>query len=319
MRPNPAVVPLLVTPLLVAPLLVTVVLTACSGEPGAVRAEEASGPVGATSGATSGGPPDGWRTETWAGLSVDVPDEWGYTGAPARFPGGEVLVCADWSPLSTGDGEGEPPGAVGRPVLSSDVCWAYPWIANSPAPTAPYVWLGGEVEAGTVRYAGGFVQETVVRQGTTLTVATDDPALRERILDSARPATPCGETPPAVDVVEVCGYDRDRRGTLVLAHAASVEPGVLAETEAAARAAARAPEDAECRAEPGDRVVLRSAERRVVVDLGCVSVDPGDGVERVLTEEAVRPWAGPAVRASLFAWSREGQEWLVRYFIGPQG
>ncbi|WP_204835302.1 hypothetical protein [Nocardioides nitrophenolicus] len=234
----------------------------------------------------------GWRTETWAGLSVDVPVTWEYGAAPARL-GGSLAVCG-------------PVAGVGRPVPRSDVCAVYPWLAGLPI-TQPYVWLGADLEPGVVRYEGGLVQETVAAQGTTLTVASPDAALRSRILGSARPARWCGDAPPAAGEVELCGYRRTASGERVLGFAERVATGVAEAVLAAARRAPRTAADPGCGPLAGEVVELREPDRRIVLDLGCGTVDPGDGERRRLTDEAVEPWASPMARASL------------TYLIGPQG
>ncbi len=115
--------------------------------------------------------PDGWRTEQWHDLAVDVPAHWGYGAAPMRLVD-DTNICGDL-----------PDGPyVGRPVHGPDMCWAGDRL---PGASAPYVWLGADVEPGTVALGNGTVQETVEVAGTTLTVAADDP-LRRRILASAR-------------------------------------------------------------------------------------------------------------------------------------
>ena len=37
--------------------------------------------------------PDEWRTEYWHDMSVDVPADWGYGGAPMDDGTGEVVAC----------------------------------------------------------------------------------------------------------------------------------------------------------------------------------------------------------------------------------
>ena len=130
-----------------------------------------------------------WRTEYWADMKVDVPADWGYGGAPMAS-GGDVVSCfpeqmleADGQRVPTNQMPGQV-GYVGRPIAMTDVCVPYP--DNRPdLPHVPYVWLGADVEVGTVDLGDGFVQETVEVNGSTLTVASTDAALRERILDSA--------------------------------------------------------------------------------------------------------------------------------------
>jgi hypothetical protein len=59
---------------------------------------------------------------------------------------------------------------------------------------APYLWFGTKGPDGAQTYDGGWVTETRTVGGTTFTVFSDDPALRARILGSARPATGTKDT-----------------------------------------------------------------------------------------------------------------------------
>ncbi len=226
-----------------------------------------------------------WRTETWAGLSVDVPASWGYGAAPVRV-GGSVSVCG-------------PVAGVGRPVLRSDVCAAYPWLRGMPASAEPYVWLGADLEPGAVRYDGAVVQETIAVEGTTLTVASTDAGLRARVLGSVRPATLCRDATPAPGEVEVCGYRATVAGERLLGFAEQVAADVPEAVVAAARRAPAATGDPGCGPRTGEVVELRESGRTIVLDLGCGTVDPGDGTRHLLTDEAVEPWASPMARASL--------------------
>lgn len=117
-------------------------------------------------------PAPGWRWESYGGVDLQVPDEWGHgtTGAPP---------C-----LSEEDIPG--PGYVGRPG-------AVPSI-GCPEPVAPldrrtpYLWFDSRAEPAVHEYDARWVAETRVVEGLALTVLTDDDVLRARILDSARPS-----------------------------------------------------------------------------------------------------------------------------------
>jgi hypothetical protein len=121
------------------------------------------------------------RTEAWHDLAVDVPADWGWGSAPAGLGPGGASLCGGPGPTS------ERP-YVGRPIATSDVCFAVDQLG---IPSAPYVWLGSPVEPGTIDLGSGWVQQTVAAQGTTLTVGADDPALRRAVLESAREVTDC--------------------------------------------------------------------------------------------------------------------------------
>ena len=117
--------------------------------------------------------PEGWRTEVWHDASVRVPADWGWGAAPVRI-GNDVVTC--------GDGPAGGSAYVGRPIMLSDVCMSHP--LDGPQPTAPSVWLGAALDPGTEDLGGGWVRETVAQGGTTVTVTSDDPALREQVLGS---------------------------------------------------------------------------------------------------------------------------------------
>jgi len=201
----------LLRPGLVA-LLALVLLGSCTSEPD-------RDPPGPATGSPKAA--EGWRTEYWREVAVEVPATWGWGSVPV---GADRVVCG---PGPSGA------GYVGRPIATSDLCTSLP---DEP-PAAPYVWLGAEVGPGTVDLGDGWVQQTAEVAGETVTVAADDAALRERILSSARPAHgPCEssiERAPAGrfdwttegvgDLVsaELCVFRRGDRG-LDLAYASAM-------------------------------------------------------------------------------------------------
>lgn len=155
---------------------------------------DSSGPVAESPGGSGAeAPPTAWRTESWGDLEVEVPADWGYGGAPDA----EGIACypaatsdADGNPIAGADADGI--GYVGRPIVSTDSCASIDAMQRADiAPTAPYVWLGAGLDPGVVELAGGYTQETVDAEGSTVTAATRDPALRERILSSATGGERC--------------------------------------------------------------------------------------------------------------------------------
>ena len=108
--------------------------------------------------------------------------------------------------------------SVGR-SCSPTCAWARPF----PAPEAPYVWLGADVEPGTDDLGDGYTQETVEAFGTTLTVASQDPALRQHVLDSARATTDCEAQLPSRP--EVIGMADRGAGPGALRAALRLQPG----------------------------------------------------------------------------------------------
>ena len=278
--------------------------------------------------------PSEWRVERWGDLEVQVPADWGYGGAPHRS-GGTLVAC--WPSAMVGpDGsrleeDNSALGYVGRPVALTDVCATYP--DNRPGgPGAPYVWLGADIDSGTVQLGNDFVQETVEISGSTVTVGTDDPGLRRRILDSARGGETCLselEAPPSLAQelgdagpgLTVCAY-LGEGAPIGLSYAATHGRSVARAFESAYRRAAPLDSDAGCeqRAEL-TWVVLLVEDRTYVVSTsryGCLSVEGPEGPVR-LTEDLARSWAVDGVPGVVYAAAGAGDQWVYDYFIGPQG
>lgn len=259
--------------------------------------------------------PQGWRTEQWHDLAVDVPAHWGYGSAPIRTDR-RPTICDDRRPGPY----------VGRPVMASDLCTNAAWIE----PEDPYVWLGADLEPGIVEVGDGLVQETVEVAGTTLTVAGDDP-LRRRILASARRGGPCpselarasGPRLPVDDTGDgllVCGYGPfpDRRqllGAQLLGSAASRR---FVEAYASTDRMSSTPD---C-PQPGKRglILLQAGDRQWAVDIECSGMQElGEGDRlRPLTIAAVEPWATGFV-SHVFHGPSDGRGVLSGFLIGPMG
>ncbi|MDP2774092.1 MAG: hypothetical protein Q8O61_11110 [Nocardioides sp.] len=295
-------------------------------------------PAGPQDASDTGSDAEGvWRTEYWRDMQVDVPDSWGWGGAPPACGVGPS-VSSGGQPVR---GDADMP-YVGRPIPNTDDC-----PPTSGPPVASYVWLGVDRPAGVVDLGGGFVEETVDVNGSTLTVASDDQALRERILASATGGETCmseldvdapsfpklvpGDVGTEADVLNVCVYrspDPGRSGQANLVYATTADLGRL-------HAYLAALEDSE---EPRDQcptldyvegewVVLEIGTedgdvfRRDVVHTFCPGIDVDtaslDGFETVrLTEAMVRPWAGEGIGAVVHG-PTAGD--LTGYFIGPLG
>jgi len=284
-----------------------------------------------------------WRTEYWQGIAVDVPADWGYGGAPVES-GGDVVACYPEA-MVVADGRrlqqsGER-GWVGRPIAVTDVCALYPWIEHSPQeePTAPYVWLGAEVEPGVVDYANGYVEETVEVDGVAVTVASDDAALREQILGSARAGeeTLCHQlyehVPRPLNLVIagraaspyawVCAYRRTDDGRFTLSYAAEIDPQMAERALAAEREAPN--QRVDCDYDPFEFVVLESVvpgdrAARTVYETGCAggTVHLVDGRQKVMVAEGVEPWAHNGIPAVVYG-PTGGKGAMIDSFIGPQG
>ena len=169
---------------LAAASVVAVVVTATLTHDGGER-DRVLDPAGPSEPALDRGE---WRTEVWGDVAVDVPADWGYGGAPdergvACFPGASLDAAGERvrDPRKVA-------GYVGRPIGLTDVCASI----DAGAPVAsPYVWLGAGLPVGTVELSDGFVQETVEAEGETVTVATQDPEVREQILSSVTASETC--------------------------------------------------------------------------------------------------------------------------------
>jgi hypothetical protein len=275
-----------------------------------------------------------WRTESWKGLTVSVPADWGYGAAPVD----RRAICSD---------RADQPGYVGRPLYLTDACEAYQPGSFPLGLRRPFVWLGAPVEPGRLELgSGGWVQETVIAFGTTLTVASDDAALRQEILGSAGPTELCtaelsGVPEPrqtfsreglvgfAPDRLTVCAY-RQAAGEISLSYASGLD-----EQAAAAYAAITDGEQERLRCgssqEASEWVVLRfegqdpyGAARmfhEVVLHLagaGCPRVQLDPGTALTLSPQLVAPWATDGITAVVYG-PTGGKGAMIDSFIGTLG
>jgi hypothetical protein len=280
----------------------------------------------------SGGPVTAWRTEYWHDTKVDVPADWGWGGAPMSDfvevgspPSDKVIDCGatafmgpDGKRLLNGDGTIP---YVGRPIMQTDACNGSFGPGEWPQPTAPYVWLGAPVSPGTVELADGYVMETVEVNGSTVSVATKDPALRRQILATAGGGETClseYDGAPSIQVVPregvrdatgmtVCAYSEEN-GKAELTYATHVGAAATNDFKAALQTA---PTET-CQPRDVREWVLLTVEgtqglrQEHLVQLGeCsgIEVIPGGDLTS-LTEATVAPWAVDGIPA---------------YVIGPYG
>lgn len=296
---------------------------------------------------------DGWRTEYWGGVAVDVPADWGYGGAPIAYETDAMAEATACYPESIVGPTGSPrdPGTrgwVGRPIALTDVCAGYPWIEHSPQeePAHPYAWLGAAVEPGVVEYDNGFVQETIKVDGVTVTAGSTDATLRSRILATARGGEPtrCQRSYPGVPravggVLDssddgppyawVCAYrvvespSGAEDGTFSLSYAAEVEPR---DAEQALAAQVDAPDQqVDCDYEPFEFIVLATGTpgdtfARTVYETGCAggTVHFADGGAKQMVAAGVEPWARNGIPAVVYG-PTGGKGAMIDSFIGPQG
>ena len=270
-----------------------------------------------------------WRPESWHGLTVDVPADWGWGTTPIQISSGNgrLLMCGGPGETVHSDGSRSAnpvPGTpwVGRPIMLSDVCGE----AAHSTPDAPYVWLGADVEPGTVDLGDGYTQETIEEFGTTLTVATQDPAVRRHVLDSARATTGCSAGLDAAPTIlgmptegldpihsaQVCAYQAGTKG-YDLVYATTLD-------EASAQRLASVAKDrgmAMCDPDASEYVVVTfsgkdrmgSAEltQDAIIDPGCQAMS-FDGT-------SWSPLTGP----DQALWSSNGLQAVLTAFIGGLG
>jgi hypothetical protein len=284
---------------------------------------------------------DEWRTEYWHDIQVDVPADWGWGASPmAESIGRGGLIGCYPSAFRDPDGPvsdraEEITPYVGRPFALTDFCELYrddQW----PEPEAPYVWLGTPIEPGIREFDNGYVQETIEFEGEPVTVATDDPALRQQILDSVTGGETClseyDDEPVAassfdlvdgVRAVTVCAYHHDTPAEpLRLAYAVEL-PGSAGDRLAAALAAAP-PVDLDCSPGDGNSLVQLDVQSKANPDLintylvrtgSCFGIETGQSMTP-LTKEIAASWAVAGVPTVVYA---SGPSWIYDYFIGPQG
>lgn len=278
----------------------------------------------------------GWRTESWRGVQVRVPSEWGWGGTPTDDwvgdPGtvSDLLLDCGASAYRTPDGRREVNGSghtpyVGRPIMMTDACATYD-PEDPPQPAADYVWLGAPLERGIVRI-GGYTQETVDIAGTTVTVTTDDPALRAAILATARPTEgPCPATVaqahPQVtgpaDGMAVCAYEGgDARGVGDLVYSTWVSSAAVEEFDRAWHEGISTAA-VDCFLPHTDEwVVLATQSKNYVVRFdSCPRIVAGNA-DRLLTRATAAPWAVDGI--PVYVVGPSGASDLQRFFRGMLG
>ncbi len=259
-----------------------------------------------------------WRAESWHNLTVDVPADWGWGTAPIKLAGDEqALLCG-------GPGENDGPW-VGRPIMLSDACQGAPFQE----PEAPYVWLGADVEPGSEDLGNGYTQETVEAFGSTVTVASQDPAVRRHVLDSARATTDCeAQLPSRPEVIgmpiegldpvhsaQLCAYQQGEGG-FDLVYAATLDEATAQALYAGDGLGAKAARDF-CGSKFEEYVRVRFSGKDAmgdaeltadwVVDPGCQQVEIGPGFVLPLKDDG------------LAALSGNGLPKVLRAFIGMMG
>jgi hypothetical protein len=280
--------------------------------------------------------PTNWRTETWHGLSVDVPADWGWGVAPTSAMSGQrdQYLCGGPGALveSSGKRRVNPVGTepwVGRPNMASDLCMQ----SATPDAKAAYVWLGAAIEPGSVDAGNGYTQETVEVAGTTLTVATRDAGVRARIIASAGPSdsgcAPSLDDPPVVEGMlteglrnptsaKVCAYRHDEGAAtwdLVYATTLDAEQATRYHSQVYDGGFESSPDF--CESYVDERVLISitgddpmgstEVTQATVVDPFCHEVSGAPGMVSPLSDQGMK------------AWSRNGMQVSLYGLIGPMG
>ena len=282
--------------------------------------------------------PGRWRTEHWRDVQVEVPADWWYGGGALERAQGDVIGCGV-GPRVDPAGRRDPaaeagssaPGYVGRPIAQTDLCEGD--LADA-VPRVPYLWFDAPLEGGTVDLGDGWVRETVTVNGSRISVATQDAALRQRILSSATGGETClanrdDLADPFTDPEPtdergpgLCAYRAEGREAW-LSYVAPLAEGQVRDFTAVFQAApAWRPDGRECDVGgPGSEwVVLHVDAATYVVHLGwygCAVVSSGDKVVE-LTPELVEPWAGGGIATVVYG-PTGGKGAMLDSFIGPLG
>lgn len=291
--------------------------------------------------------PADWRVESYGGVQVRVPPEWGWGGAPftSDYSGrSETMGCGVTAMLMPGSRayERAPEGApyVGRPVFMTDMC-----DGSAPAermdPSRASVWLGAPLTPGRIDFGDGWVRETVDVGGVMVTVTSDDEDLRATVLASAtRIAVDANECPTAappevaagpadlagIRGMSVCAYSELERGAApVLLWSDRVGAPRAASYVDATRAARQG---LDCDVSHGWELVMlgidtASGTRWDAVKVSCGRVvlagEGGSAVSLPLTRGLVEPWASEWVKAYLAGPVEGGDDDLAELFRGMMG
>ncbi len=263
--------------------------------------------------------PSDWRTEYWHDVQVEVPADWWFGGSPldvltgsVRLRGRTDRVAGMVSERSPRQMSSPAPGYVGRPIAQTDACEGN---VTSEVPVEPYLWFDAPIEPGVVDLGEGWTQETAEVNGSTITVATQDRELLERIIGSASGGETCLANrddladplapPQPTDTVGplVCAYQRER-GEAWLTYAAPLsDEQAQAFVKGFEAAPSWLPNGRECDLGGDDEwVTVHLDESTYVVRLGfhgCPHVGDGDRLVR-LTPELVEPWLVGGVPTVLY-------------------
>jgi hypothetical protein len=330
------------TPWLVAAAAVALLLAA-GGVTATLRHQASSG---VAHGTFTGTIPEDWRYESYAGVQVRVPADWGWGGSPTGS-GDRPTLCTSLSAVAVPNIDGlrltDHTPYVGRPVMLSDACQG--GVAARAWPAVSAVWLGSVLPVGTDG-SEGQVAETVAVGGQHVTVFSTDQELRAEILSTVEHVAVDGNGCPTAPVTEpaprpsgdptpeglsVCVYDQGH-----LLWSASKDAQAAHDYESAfAQATSGFDFQRACPLEPAEQWVavgVRYADaptRWDVADFSCgvlVGSYPVGGQGRAARYEAplvpatVGPWAGDGIRVYVVGPGvSSADDPLASYFRGVMG
>ncbi len=170
-----------------AVVIVPVVVIASNEEDGGSPTDAVTQPM--ISGPATGTVPADWRAESYGGVQLYVPSDWGWGYSPLRdsIDDDTVLACGTGVGLMAGGSrptevEAQQSPYVGHPTHGSDMC-----TVGIPATTQPYVWFDSLVEPGTEDLPGGFTRVTVDVGDQRVSVASDNATERDAIIAAVEP------------------------------------------------------------------------------------------------------------------------------------
>jgi hypothetical protein len=263
--------------------------------------------------------PSSWRYESYGGVQVQVPGDWGWGASPIRADyfraPAHLGSCGTSGPAVTpSDGAASyaPPGDafVGRPAMVTLRCMS--WGSDGTLPTGDALWFDSPFPVGQ-KPLGSTVAETREVGGQHVTAFSAQPALRRQILGTAvrvgvdAPGCPTGPVaapvsgPPDLEPssLSVCVYSQDT-GVSTLLYSLRVSAGPAQAYAGRVAATPRVPHSS-CGTPSGRWVALGlqgpAGTRWDVVDLGCDVIRTGSGRTLELAPDVVRLWATAGIPA----------------------
>lgn len=281
--------------------------------------------------------PQSWRYESYDGVQVQVPDTWGWGGAPLHseiFRGKDALgscgssTAAVSSPDDPASYVSSITGFTGRPVAVSDLCLS--WGSDGIMPQADALWFASPLEVG-VQDVGSTVAETRAVGGQHVTVFSLQPALRRQVLGTAHVVGTDADGCPAravlqpadgpaqlrPDSMSVCVYSQDTGASVLLwsGLVGTVDAQAYADTF---RTVSSDTEAVTCPSVPSRTWVALGLHgdggtRWDLADLSCARLRGPGGAQASMTPATVRPWATGGVTAYVPA--PAGAAGLLRTFF----